>query len=362
MMSDMKQTTRFLLPALAVLLLLLASRPASAMPRQAVELRSFTGTREGDDVRLRWETGSEIDVVGFKVKRATSAGGPFAPLSDIGSNGIVLATGSGLGDTYEVVDGSAAAENNYWYTLVEVTGSNEEIDIATIAVPTAQESAAPTPTAAGTEPDPGQGNDPTPTATVGAAARRTQTPTSAAGTGDAGAPTATATRPPSRTPQPPDTPAAAATAAHNSAGARAVEAADDPQSATNAPTPAAVAQATQAPEAYPGPDGSPASEGAPAVEATAPPPAYPAEQAAPQQPLPDADAPPSGIGVGAEPPELESDETTVDEAQEDDDGSLGRVLLWIGFIGALLIFAVGVFFSIFLSMRQRDDAGLWSDE
>ncbi|MDX1664866.1 MAG: hypothetical protein R3272_13825 [Candidatus Promineifilaceae bacterium] len=357
-MNDTSKIVRLLFPALAVVLLLASWDQAGAAWRQAVTLKSFVGIREGDAVRLRWETGTEIDVVGFKMKRATSASGPFTLLTNIGSGGIVLATGSGLGDTYEVVDDSANQDNSYWYTLLEVTGSNEEIEVATIAVAPAQQNATATPTAAGSEPDPGQGTDPTPTAVISAAPAHTETPTPASPSGGASAATATATRPPTRIAQEaPDT----APTATNTGGARMVEAADDPQPTEDAqatinpqaPTAAAVAQAT---EAYPA---GPAGEDNPVDDSSDPANAYPADESLPQELVPGADVPPTAVGIGADALELESDETAVDEAEERnaqaEEGLTGRILLWIGFIGALLIFVVGVFFSIFLSMRHRDN-------
>ncbi len=84
----------------------------------AVELIRFESLLQGRDIRLEWETASEIDNLGFNLYRADSADGPSIQL-----NGELIAgqtPGSPFGATYEFVDDSAVPGVGYWYWLEDV--------------------------------------------------------------------------------------------------------------------------------------------------------------------------------------------------------------------------------------------------
>ena len=90
----------------------------------AVELLSFTASGGDAAVELRWETGSEVDNVGFYLYRATSEAGPFEPLNP----SMVPGLGSSpLGASYRYVDSGLVNGTTYFYELedLESTGVRE---------------------------------------------------------------------------------------------------------------------------------------------------------------------------------------------------------------------------------------------
>jgi hypothetical protein len=78
----------------------------------AVQLAQFSAVRDGDAVRLRWVTAAETNQEGFRVWRATSAAGPYAPVS-----GVIPASNQPNGAVYEWADLSAVPGVSYWYRL-----------------------------------------------------------------------------------------------------------------------------------------------------------------------------------------------------------------------------------------------------
>ncbi|MCX7852012.1 MAG: hypothetical protein N2383_04435, partial [Caldilineales bacterium] len=78
----------------------------------SVQLIHFAAVRDGDAVLLRWATAAEVDQEGFRVWRATSAQGPYAPVS-----GVIAAANNPNGASYEWADLSAAPGVTYWYKL-----------------------------------------------------------------------------------------------------------------------------------------------------------------------------------------------------------------------------------------------------
>ena len=90
----------------------------------AIELVSFVATAGDSVVELRWETGSEVDNVGFYLYRATSEAGPFEPLNP----SMVPGLGSSpLGASYRYVDSGLVNGTTYFYELedLESTGVRE---------------------------------------------------------------------------------------------------------------------------------------------------------------------------------------------------------------------------------------------
>ncbi|MDW8269203.1 MAG: SdrD B-like domain-containing protein, partial [Anaerolineae bacterium] len=78
----------------------------------AVTLTSFTGSRQANGILLRWVTAAEVDQEGFRVWRATSAQGPYAPVS-----GVIPAANNPNGASYEWLDAQVKAGLTYWYRL-----------------------------------------------------------------------------------------------------------------------------------------------------------------------------------------------------------------------------------------------------
>ena len=81
------------------------------LARAAVTLMYFEAEGREDGILLRWETGSEINNLGFYLYRATSP-------ADRGEQiGFIQSTLSVTGDSYEYLDGEAIPGVTYYYTL-----------------------------------------------------------------------------------------------------------------------------------------------------------------------------------------------------------------------------------------------------
>ena len=354
-MPDSRLLLRLLfLPLVLVAMLSLWQATGAEEPR-AVSLVYFRGESLDNAALLQWQTGTEIDTAGFKLLRADSTAGPFTYLSDIG---IVAATGSAaVGDTYEATDEDASNGETYWYKLVEITFENSESELATIEL-----AIAPTPT-----PEPvGQATSSTSgTAIPTSTSAPTNTPASPATATQSSGNSITAT--PSRTPLPTNTPAptqsqpvggtlpatqtqSAVTTVVVTLGSDRPEASAGKVTAAageaiaQAAGPTSTAQVTDEPGSYPGP--AETTVVTVTVES-----AYPAENSVGAG---SATAYPGGVSpstVGNRTVGSEAEETEAQGVQND--GRIGRLLLWLGFIAALLIFIGGVFFAILLSTRNR---------
>jgi hypothetical protein len=331
---------------LSVLLLVLAAlalRAVNAAERNNVTLIYFNGESLDNAARLAWETGTEDETAGFKLERATSATGPYFYLENIG---IVPAMGNvTAGATYQVTDDTAVNDTTYWYRLVEILFDNSELILDTIQV-----AVGPTPTP---EPIGGGGGDgtstPIPTSTTAPTATAQATATS-------GLLSPTAQNTPGAAATTSPTPALSATASilpTNTAQATATRFNSLPPAPTPADTDAldttnAVAQIT--PEnGYPDPS---------ATEAFG-------------VPYPGPIATSSGVtnddtNLGSNPiaPSLASTpgngqrvvggtaESGTAGAEETVDPGPGRLILWISFLAALLLFGGGVLAAILLTKRK----------
>lgn len=333
-------STKFI--RLLTLILLSASAGISAVkasPAASVSLIYFRAESESDGAHLQWQTATELNTVGFRIERATQEGGPYEGLTEIG---VVPAQGSATsGHTYEVVDETIADGQPYWYRLVEIESDNDEhvLDTKSLtmgAPPTATIESISTSDSEATEQPQFEITTSTATSTASAA-----TPTGQAAT----AQTSAAASPTPRT-SPTTSNDAPVVAATQSVGNGVVEAAGQPT---------AVAQATgsypEPPETAQTPDESyPGADQPPAATAIAPTPFQPQDTNPPGLANPDITPPVDSIpdnvvGSGAE------DAATEDAGQQS--SPWGRVLLWVGFVVALIIFIAGVFFSIVLSTRKQ---------
>ena len=86
----------------------------------AVDLVSFIGTPLKDAVLLEWETGSEIDNLGFNVYRSDN---PFGDWVQVNSNLILGLLNSPHGANYYFVDPSVIPNQTYYYLLEDVETS-----------------------------------------------------------------------------------------------------------------------------------------------------------------------------------------------------------------------------------------------
>lgn len=344
----------FLGSALLVLLLGLFA-VVSAAPPGNVTLVYFRGESLGDAARLEWQTATELDTAAFKIERANDAGGPFTYVTEIG---LVPAQGdAAAGHTYEVTDTSAETGATYWYRLIEVELDNSERRLQTIEVAIL--------------------TTPTPAPVGGGPADATETPPPSSTPAASGTPAATVEQTPGTAT---DTPSASSTTlaqggATNTPRATATPAPADEETdqgvAATFVTPTrfsnnggrgagsggatAVAQSTLPSEEYPGPSPTASSaEGYP----------FDAQQLGPTQPPSSAgntgagtlSTVPPALGSGASAGERTvgsgSDGNVAEAAQSNGGSTVGRILLWIGFVFALLIFAAGAFFAIVLSTRR----------
>jgi hypothetical protein len=92
-------------------------------PPTAVDLVSFSATRQEGGVLVAWETAMEVDNVGFNLYRSTSVDGPYARL-----NGDLIPSqspGDASGATYTWLDDEVQPGVTYYYKLedVEVGGT-----------------------------------------------------------------------------------------------------------------------------------------------------------------------------------------------------------------------------------------------
>ncbi len=99
------------------------------LPLQAEEedviLMYFLAETDPVGVRLAWETASEVDVAGFRIKRADHVTGPYETIDVLWEGEMVNFIPANwvfpeIGGLYEVWDVAAASGQTYWYMLVVV--------------------------------------------------------------------------------------------------------------------------------------------------------------------------------------------------------------------------------------------------
>lgn len=323
---------------------------AIAAPSLSVTLNYFRGESVAEGAHLEWQTSTELDTAGFRISRATNAGGPFQELGEIGF--IEARGGPVSGDTYEALDTTVVSGLTYWYRLIEIEQNSNEHVLRTATVTIGNEPTA-TLEAVATSDDGGNGENEEDTQPGPSNPTATATPSPSPGATNQ-APTNTP-RPTTATPAVSPTP--------DDDGDRALEASSvgdavDAAAPTTNRQPTAVAQVTEAypeppadvtpEESYPG--DPPEIETTPVLtETTETEESYPAPPA--NETVPAGPAAAGDNVVGSVP---EADQSTENQPQQS--GSLSRVLLWLGFGAALIIFIAGAVFSILLSTRkQRQD-------
>jgi hypothetical protein len=336
-----------------------ASTEASSAELSAVTLLYFRGIGQDNAVLLEWATGTEFNTAGFRLTRASDESGQYQALDQIG---FIPAEGDGLvGADYEAIDDDNVMNGLvYWYELIEMElDGNENLAgpisvTAGIATPTATNTPAPTPTE--TEPGSGQAITATPESSPGEL-----TPTATLII--EGSPQATASSasssPLSGTPNPSAT-----------GQAQPSTPASDPNPGNSNPsdtTDAADPQVTPDASGYPAPppratDESPrdlasiGEAGYPSpitVSPTMAPASYPlgfGERLPNLTPPADSESPRASVVIG--------DQDNWPIGGTDDQSEISRsggstLMLWIGFIAALLVFSAGVIGSIVYFNRQR---------
>jgi len=332
-----------------------------ASPAYAVELISFTASGLPTGVELRWETATELGASAFLLQRAQ--GGSYQDLTQLVDEngqpypgGVIEAEGSPtFGSTYIARDLTAVPGQSYAYQLLEVESDN---NISVIASTTVLAGATPSPTplsiGSNNTPQPGTQNTSTPTVVA------TAVPTNPVATLQ---PTATVART-FITPTPATVndqlaaPANAPSAPANSPNNGNNGSSNASQPVASAPTDTGIVEVAQTtPESgYPGQATESETESSYpeavvtplTIGATETP--YPANAFnQEQQPTP------TIIGViGSQPNQNNgsSAESNTDAGQTaSPDSSTG--ILWLGFLGGLLIFGAAVAGSIALFVRRR---------
>lgn len=91
-------------------------------PGTYVQLASFTAEPADGAVDVRWETGAEVDNVGFNLYRSTSLAGPFEKVNDQ----LIAAQGSATGAVYEYVDHDGDARSVYRLEDIDYSGTRTQ--------------------------------------------------------------------------------------------------------------------------------------------------------------------------------------------------------------------------------------------
>jgi hypothetical protein len=320
---------------------------AAASPPQAITLLYFEGQGLPGAALLRWATGTEYETAGFRLERGDSLNGTYEELEQIG---FIPAEGNGLmGAEYEATDADNVVDGQaYWYVLFEIENDGSENTAGPIRVFAGPATATPTATASPTTASqPPASSSPTevPPTDLPPGAPSTPTPLPTAG----GAATAGATQP---------------------AGSTGGGSALGNGSTTGQTVPIGQVQDSTPPAGYP-PAGQVATP-APPEAVQSPPAGYPpatATMAAPAQigtvpgfpggvqpagtPIRSAEPTRPASSLGATGAGSEAAAT----GQSDPSPTAGTILLlWVGFILALVVFILSVIGSIILFTRQRMQA------
>ena len=124
----MKNTTTkalFLLAIAAFLLFPQANHCSATVPfNTIIELSYFNASSLNGQVKLTWETASEIDNAGFNLYRAETDNGEYAKIND----SLIPAEGSSTqGTAYEFVDTGVQNGKTYYYKLesINLSGNSE---------------------------------------------------------------------------------------------------------------------------------------------------------------------------------------------------------------------------------------------
>ena len=83
----------------------------------AITLSSFTANKKGKEIIIKWETGTEIDNIGFNIFRSESANGEFIRIN----TKLIPAKGSATkGASYKFMDGKIKPGKTYYYKLEDI--------------------------------------------------------------------------------------------------------------------------------------------------------------------------------------------------------------------------------------------------
>lgn len=91
-----------------------------------VELISYKQIITSSGIELKWETASEIDNIGFVIKRKSNSL-PFEIISSYRDNNSLAGMGnSSVGKIYQYTDTQVNESNSYWYQVLSISISGKE--------------------------------------------------------------------------------------------------------------------------------------------------------------------------------------------------------------------------------------------
>jgi hypothetical protein len=331
--------------------------PAGARDPVSVGLTSYQAVPLDNAVRLEWHTETEVSTVAYVVRRSTGSEQPVW-LETLGSDGYIIAEGGPAeAANYAETDQSAINGVTYRYILFEIESDSSEFELAAVTVT----AGIPTPTPTATPivinvvPPPSPVGGPVAGSTASPAPGPTSTPgaTAPAGSGSpatvAPGPTNPGTTPLPATPvpprptveesqggsPPPSPPAAETTSNGETTRGIAIAQAESEATATGPYPGPIVGQGEGEAGSYPT---EPLVTAGPAVSTP-----YPAGTANLDEPAV------SIIGSQSNPPQPDNVPQAAPESP-----ATGRIILWVGFLLAGLVFIAGVVGSIALFTRKRE--------
>lgn len=323
--------------------LFVASAQAQQKSPVNVTLSSFVVFPLDDAARIEWSTDTEIDLAGFFLRRAHGSD----DFVDLDSVGFIPGTGGDVsGADYMVIDDTAVNGQTYTYKLFELETDSDEIPLAEETVTLTGPS--PTPAPIGGGPGANPTNTPPPSASTAiptATRQATNTPVPTGTRASGITPTATSRA----TASPTAAPTTVLLPSPTRPSATAIPASPTPQPIVSTPISAPTTAVTK-------------TLPTPTIEvfvinqeviatATNPPTPIPGNIVLAQEPDPLAQA----VPIGSQPSYPIATVISTQMESTADAGS-GRLLLWVSFLAAAILFVTSVIGSILLFTRKQDNS------
>jgi hypothetical protein len=92
-------------------------------PPLPITLKSFSASHDGEGVRIAWETGVEVDNLGFNIYRSDAPDGARVKIN----GGMIIGMGNSQGQRYELRDAVPDSRVNWYYWLEDVSFKMETV-------------------------------------------------------------------------------------------------------------------------------------------------------------------------------------------------------------------------------------------